>query len=163
DTGKELRQFPKLVGVWHLAGSADGDRVVSGSPDGIIRLWNADSGQEIQQYPGHPGGALAVAISPDGRRIVSGGMDNMVRLWDVVIGAETARFEGHTGHVWDVAFTPDGNYAVSGSSDQTVRLWRLPPPLLLARKPDQPVGEVRRFERHTQGIRRIALSPDGRK
>jgi len=50
-----------------------------------------------------------------------------------------------------VAFAPDGKRALTTSQDKTVRLW------------DTATGaEVRRFEGHTEFVRRAAFHPDGK-
>ena len=57
-----------------MAFSPDGRRIVSGSGDKTLRLWDAKTGQPIgQPLDGHDGDVKSVAFSPDGSRIVSGG------------------------------------------------------------------------------------------
>ena len=56
-----------------MAFSPDGRRIVSGSADKTVRLWNADTGQPVgTPLIGHPDDVDSVAFSPDGKRIVSG-------------------------------------------------------------------------------------------
>ena len=52
--------------------SPDGARIVSGSEDNTVRVWDAASGEELLVLRGHEGPVYAVAFSPDGTRIVSG-------------------------------------------------------------------------------------------
>ena len=56
-----------------MAFSPDGKRIVSGSGDNTVRLWDADTGQPVgQPLTGHTGAVFSVAFSPDGKRIASG-------------------------------------------------------------------------------------------
>ena len=66
-----------------VAFSPDGGRVVSGSWDGTVRLWDAETGKPVgEPFRGHKASVQSVAFSPDGRRIVSGSDDNTIRIWD---------------------------------------------------------------------------------
>ena len=71
-----------------MAYSPDGRRIVSGSEDQTVRVWDAASGVELARLRGHAGWVRSVAYSPDGRRIVSGSDDHTVRVWDAASGAE---------------------------------------------------------------------------
>ncbi|KIM22555.1 hypothetical protein M408DRAFT_78907 [Serendipita vermifera MAFF 305830] len=111
--------------VRSVAFSPDGRRIVSGSDDRTVRVWDAETGEVAAgPFGGHPDWVNSVAFSPDGRRIVSGSDDRMVRVWDAETGAVVAGpFDGHTRPVNSVAFSPDGRRIVSGSRDRTVRVW----------------------------------------
>jgi hypothetical protein len=66
-----------------VAFSPDGRRLVSGSWDKTLRLWDAATGKPIgPPLQGHTNSVTSVAFSPDGRRLVSGSDDNTLRLWD---------------------------------------------------------------------------------
>jgi WD40 repeat protein len=54
-------------GVWSVAFSPDGTRIVSGSSDKTLWLWDATSGQSIgAPLRGHEDWVLSVAFSPGG-------------------------------------------------------------------------------------------------
>ena len=59
---------------------ADG-KIVSGSNDNTIRIWDLATGQHIRTLKGHNGAVLALAVA-DGK-IVSGSRDNTIRIWDI--------------------------------------------------------------------------------
>lgn len=64
--------------------SPDGTRIVSGSRDNTVRIWDAKTGQPIgEPLQGHQADVDSVSFSPDGTRIVSGSLDNTVRIWEV--------------------------------------------------------------------------------
>jgi TIR domain/WD domain, G-beta repeat len=86
----------------------DGQRVVSGSKDGIVRVWDLITGQCLTILEDHTDTVWGVAMMADGQRAVSGSVDKTVRVWDLIAGQCLTTFEGHTDAVVDVAVTADG-------------------------------------------------------
>ena len=64
-----------------MAFSPDGKRIVSGSWDDTIKVWDTKTGQLLGTLKGHTDGVNGVAFSPNGTRIVSGGDDKTVKIW----------------------------------------------------------------------------------
>ncbi|MBI1918919.1 MAG: hypothetical protein HYS12_29875, partial [Planctomycetes bacterium] len=108
-------------------------RIVSGSADSTVKVWDAHTRQEALTLKGHTGQVWSVAFSADGTRIVSGSGESQVikpgevKVWDARTGQETLALKGHTGPVLSVAFSADGKRIVSGSQDQTVKVWDASP------------------------------------
>lgn len=68
--------------VSSAAFSPDSRRIVTGSWDDTLRLWDAATRQPIGgPLTGHTGRVISVAFSPDGRLIASGSEDDTLRLW----------------------------------------------------------------------------------
>jgi WD40 repeat protein len=138
--------------VTSVAYSSDGLRIVSGSDDKTVPIWDAISGTIQHTLEGHTSEVNSVAFSSDGLRIVSGSDDNTVRIWDAISGTVQHTLEGHTFPVNSVAFSCDGLRIVSGSSDKTVRIW------------DAISGTIQhnlKGPSHTGGVYSVAFSSDG--
>jgi len=106
-----------------VAFSPDGNRIVSGSDDESVRVWDAETGEQLRELQGHTDSVSSVAFSPDGDQVISGSFDKSVRVWDVETGQQLRELQSHTDSVRSVAFSPDGNRIVSDSQDKSVRVW----------------------------------------
>ena len=95
--------------------SKDGAKIVSGSLNNSVQVWDASTGAALLQLNGHTGCVNSVAFSYDGIHIVSGSDDYSVRVWDASTGAALQELNGHTSTVKSVAFSYDGKHIVSGS------------------------------------------------
>ncbi|KAG9075711.1 hypothetical protein FRC06_009942, partial [Ceratobasidium sp. 370] len=154
ETWSSLQHCMVLDGkVNSVAFSRDGHRIVSGSHDKTVRVWDADTGAPIgEPLTGHSDLVTSVAFSPDGHRIVSGSCDRTVRVWDADTGAPIGEpLTGHSLFVASVAFSPDGHRIVSGSDDNTVRVWNADTSV--------PIGEP--LTGHSNSVTSVAFSPDG--
>jgi WD40 repeat protein len=133
--------------VRRVAFHHDGQRLLSGSEDETIGVWDLATGQELRRLETRSGPAFRVysisnplrceleralaapadpvndiALSPDGR-LLAAGQESGIRLWDLASACPLHRPNGHDGAVASVAFSADGEQLVSGGRDGTVRLW----------------------------------------
>src|SRR5258707_2861662 len=101
--------------------SPNGARVVTGSSDHTIRIWDAESGVVVcEPLTGHDGGVNSVAYSPDALHIISGSSDHTIRILDAKTVASVGDPpKGHTSEVTSAAYSPDGRHIISGSYDHT--------------------------------------------
>jgi len=65
-----------------VAFGSDVGRLVTGSGDGTVKLWDTTSGLETLNLKGHTGQVNGVAFSRDGKRLASASSDHTVRVWD---------------------------------------------------------------------------------
>ena len=98
---------------------ADENIIASGSYDSSIRIWDLQSGTEIQCLSGHERGVNALQF--DETKLISGSMDKTLRIWNYRTGECISTLRGHTDGVLCLNF--DDTLLVSGGADQTVRLW----------------------------------------
>jgi WD40 repeat protein len=111
----------RVEGVIHLP---DGQRMMTCSKDGSLKLWNLKSGKQIGEgWQDGDSNVWTMALSPDGKKVVSGSMNGGARLWDINTGKLIAKWTGHTLLVNSVCWSRDGHRMVSGSQDGTAREW----------------------------------------
>jgi WD40 repeat protein len=48
---------------------------------GIIKIWDANTGECLKTLDGHSGWVRSVAFSPDGTKIISGSFDDTIKIW----------------------------------------------------------------------------------
>lgn len=85
----------------------DGNRAVSTSIEGILKVWNLQIGQEERTLTGHSGSASVLAITPNGRYIISASSNRTLMIWDLQTGQEQA-LVALDGALECVAVAPDG-------------------------------------------------------
>jgi uncharacterized protein YjbI with pentapeptide repeats len=68
------------------AWSPDGQRLLSGSSDSSLKVWDAASGACLLTLSGHEKWVRACAWSPDGQRLLSGSSDSSLKVWEATSG-----------------------------------------------------------------------------
>jgi hypothetical protein len=117
---------------------------------GVVKVWDAEPGQEKLSLKGHLGPVTRACFSLDGKRLASSSLDGTVKLWDVQTGREARTIEGRMGWVLSVAFSHDGKRIAASGQDRTVRVW------------DAEAGQQKcSSSRHAARIFEVAFSPDG--
>jgi WD40 repeat protein len=102
-----------------LAYSPDGIFFVSGaspsigrSSDNTVKVWDAETGQEVMTLAGHSGMIRSIAISPDGTQIASCADDATIKFWNVTNGTMlrsiSVQRTGPYTHASLLAYSPDG-------------------------------------------------------
>ncbi len=104
-----------------LCFSPDGERIVTGSADRTLIIWNID-GTLIRTIKAHDSFIEDVDISPSGRLIASAARGRDIKIWNME-GSLLAILEGHSDKVLGVRFHPHGQSLASISSDRTIRMW----------------------------------------
>ncbi|KAK4554688.1 SCF ubiquitin ligase complex subunit cdc4 [Recurvomyces mirabilis] len=120
----------------------DSDKILTGSDDTKICVYDTKTGALRSRLEGHEGGVWALQYVGD--TLVSGSTDRSVRVWDIKSGKCSHVFQGHTSTVrclvilqpTQVDTDADGRpimmptepLIITGSRDSTLRVWKLPKP-----------------------------------
>lgn len=136
--------------VKSVALSADGKRVVSGSYDHTVRVWDAHTGECLRTLEGHTGWVMAVALSGDGKVVASGSTDKTARVWDTRTGQCLHKLGKHGSRLSAVAISGDGTIVVTGCHDHSVCVWDVPSKRC-----------VRTLAGHCGPVLSVALTEDG--
>jgi len=129
----------ELKPLWlGLAWSPDGKKLAAvgslmhpgnGDDEGMILVWDAETGQQEQLLTAgmHGYRLWAVAWSPDGRFLACGTTGSELFVWDMVKHTPLVRLEGHRDITDRLAWSPDSAYLALASvaRDGTLQVWNL--------------------------------------
>ena len=121
-------------GEFSLDWSPDGKTLLSGSEDGVTRLWEAATGALLHEYPGQTIDVVDTRFSPDGKRFASASRDGTLIIRDIANGKVLFAFGkssvykdrieliGSNGG-YSLAWSPDGKRLASGLPNSIVEIW----------------------------------------
>jgi WD40 repeat protein len=161
-TGKPVGEVLSHDGktVWALAFNRSGSLLLTGSNDGIVRMWTVPAGKLANSSTVHPTGAVSVvAFNPDANKnFLSAGFDQTVRLRRssdrTPLGAALPHASAIDG---GALFSPSGKAVLTRArNDRVARLWDV--------SDDRTFSQRLTGQGHTGGGSwyRLAISRDGR-
>ncbi len=161
ESGTPRKTIAPVDTLWSVAFSPDGKLLAGGTVNGIVQVWNLDTGtvRTTLKAPycrfvtfAHDGKWLASSYGtgPSGAAPGKGG----VRLWDTATWKEQTPLAGHDHVVFTADFSPGGETLASASQDGTIKLWPVPGvsgPIALAADPGIATGDTTVAPRVTTG------------
>ncbi len=128
----------------------DEERVVAGSGDGTITLWELrGENWPMQSWPGHDDAVIYLGVAADDR-LLSVGREGWVRWWDPATGMVEQGWPAEGAPLLGASLSTDGTTLATAGQDGTVRIWEA-----ASGRPLQQVSP----EQNPYGA--VALSPDG--
>ncbi len=115
----------------------DGQTIGTSSQGGLVRVWNAISGQQVHGYFMDAQIPMrAVSFASSGGQLAVGGDDGIVRLWDGLVCQQQGpsafgtrcldvpqRWHAHRGSIRSLAWSPDARFLATGGDDGMLAIW----------------------------------------
>ena len=128
-SGKELwrKQATDDTVISALAFSPDDATLASGHgfADGVIRTWDAGTGNPKDKLEGHLRVVHDLQFSPDGKTLYSASGDQTVRVWDLNSGEQLGILRGQSSHVRRIALLPKTGRIAGAGKRNGVNIWDL--------------------------------------
>ena len=80
--GKILTTSADRTAQWAPHGSS----VVTTTRNGVVQIWNSETGQAVGSPLSDPAGIYLTEFTPDGQQILTANRDGFIRLWDTASG-----------------------------------------------------------------------------
>ncbi|KAH7915632.1 WD40-repeat-containing domain protein [Hygrophoropsis aurantiaca] len=126
-TGKRISRCSGIANIECVTFSPDGARIACGNEEGILKIWDVSSSNEILTIaPPSPFVLSSIRFSPDGLKIVGGTSEGHVQLWDASNGQSIADLDGHGSKVKSFVFTLDSSRIIYYHEDNSIHVWSPP-------------------------------------
>jgi WD40 repeat protein len=66
--------------------SSDSKKIVTGSNDQIVRIWNSADGKLLHKFERHSGDVRSVQFADKDKKVLSSSFDGTIKLWDIKTG-----------------------------------------------------------------------------
>lgn len=102
----------------------DGQLLVAGSEDGVVRLFDMNGKAALRQFDGHTRAVHVVDFTLDKYRILSGSDDYSCKLWDIPNSVDILSYKEHTDYIRCGCMSKlNADLFVTGSYDHTVKVF----------------------------------------
>lgn len=103
---------------------AVGNRVFTAGGEGLLTLWDRDSGRALESYHLSNQSLRSIAYSAERQELAIGSSDGSIYLLDSnTLFLKKVMAHAHSNSVFSVAYTPNGKYLLSGGRDAMLRIW----------------------------------------
>lgn len=133
--------------VWGVDFSPDGQKLVSGSSNNDINIWDIKTGKKILAIKNKTNGIKgveAVSFNNNGNFIAAGFNDGSVKVFDTTTDPISIKFEfkEQTSMIRDISFNTEGNILAAATEGGSILIWDLENGKLLASLEDSYESEL---------------------
>lgn len=137
------------VAIDSLALSGDGRLLVTAAHDGTLRIWSAETQQQLGSIELESGPATSLSVRNN--RAVTGHADGSIAVYDLDTHHRLFSFKRNDAMIWAVRFTGSEERIAAASHDWTVSLWE-------SSRQSEPAALL---EGHKNAVQALAVDPLG--
>lgn len=145
---------------WNAAFSFDGEKILSSSNftfsissennPKTIKIWDANSGNELQTLYGHKDVIISAVFSFDGSEVLSASNDKTVRIWSLNSNDNSKILVKNDARLFGSVIEPNNKLIAARCEDSTVRVW------------DMESGKEKFRLKSDNEIGSVAINPNGK-
>lgn len=144
-----------IIRQGHTAGinmvqySPTGKYIYSASDDKSIKMWDVQTGIDVNTLNAHEAAVNSIHLSDDGKLLVSADQAGTVILWDAISGEVKTKISAHIGSANTAKLSKDGSMIITGGEDELLKIWNVQ-------------GDtIKTIKGFTAPIMNLAISPNG--
>lgn len=124
-TGKLLSKINHEYAVWSLTWTSDEHKLISGSGNGSLRIFDTATWHEIAVLEGHNQVVEAITVFRNDRLLASTSWDRTARLWNLDTNLSIGLPLKHEKDVEYAAFSADGKMLSTACADENAYVWNI--------------------------------------
>jgi WD40 repeat protein len=146
---RNLRGHQELI--YAVAASPDGRTAAGCGEDGIVHVWEIETGRRIftlvprEGSDRRYGGLFSITYAADGTLLAAGGADGSISLFNPITGQYVRSIEGHESTVIDLSVSMENSRILASADEEgRIRVWDLEDfsPIAAINGGEEPVSRV---------------------
>ena len=122
-TGNLLSTIKHDFAVWSLAWTSDQKKLITGSVEGSIGIFDTATWERIAILNGHSVTVYSLSLFQNDRLLASGSGDETAHLWNLDMNLPVGPPIQHQSTVRCAAISADGKQLVTGGDDKNAYVW----------------------------------------
>uniref|UniRef100_A0A8C6TPF2 Katanin p80 WD40 repeat-containing subunit B1 n=1 Tax=Neogobius melanostomus TaxID=47308 RepID=A0A8C6TPF2_9GOBI len=133
-------------------GKSSGRLLATGGEDCRVNIWAVSKANCIMSLTGSKSPVQCLQLNASEEQVVAGSQSGSIKIWDLEAAKILRTLMGHKANITSLGCHPlSANFLASSSMDTNIKLWDV------RRK-----GYIFRYQGHTDAVRSLAFSPDGK-
>ncbi|KAK7919212.1 hypothetical protein WMY93_010496 [Mugilogobius chulae] len=133
-------------------GKSSGRLLATGGEDCRVNIWAVSKTNCIMSLTGSKSPIECLQLNASEEKVIAGSQSGSIKIWDLEAAKILRPLMGHKANITSLGCHPlSENFLASSSMDTNIKLWDV------RRK-----GYIFRYQGHTDAVRSLAFSPDGK-